>query len=100
MTAQLIYSPEISVAGSRFWLGAGGGAIKHSGSAYDVYGSPMNAAAALGIGSNVSLSHGLSAAIGVSSLLYRWSISDNNGVYQRGFQTDFLAHAGLTLSLR
>jgi len=53
----------------------------------------------LGVGSTIALLHGLGASIAVTSMFYRWDLSNNNGPYQRGMQTDLLAHAGLTLRL-
>jgi hypothetical protein len=100
ITAQAVYRPWPAFDRTRFWLSAGGGVIRHSGSAYAPYGSPTRPAGAFGIGSTFRLSRGLSAGIGITSLLYRWELSDNTGIYQRGFEKDVLAHAGLTFSLR
>jgi hypothetical protein len=99
MTAQVLYglSPVSSI---HFWMSGGGGFIRHAGTAYEPYGSPTQAVGALGLGSTIALPLGLGASVGVTSLLYRWDLSDSRGVYQRGLQTDMLAHAGLTLSLR
>lgn len=100
VTAQALYCATPSFPRSSFWLSAGGGMIRHSGSAYAPYHSPTNAVGALGVGSAIALSRGLAASVGVSSLFYHWALSDSNGLYQRGFETDILAHAGVTLSLR
>lgn len=98
-TAQVVYAVSPAVTRSRFWVSAGGGAIRHAGSSYEPYGSPTHAVGALGIGSTIALLHGLGASIGVNSLFYRWDLANSNGPYQRGMQTDLLAHAGLTLRL-
>jgi hypothetical protein len=100
VTAQAVYGLTPASTRNRFWVSAGGGLIRHSGTAYDPYGSPSHAAGALGFGSTIALPLGLRASVGVTSLLYRWDLSDKLGPYQRGFQTDVLAHGGLTLSLR
>jgi len=100
LTAQAAYVLTPESCGNRLWLTAGGGVIRHSGSSYDPYGSPMNAAGALGLGSAIRLPHGLAASFGISSLLYNWKISDGRGVYQRGFETDLLMHAGMTWNVR
>lgn len=99
VTAQAVYALSPASTRNRFWVSAGGGLIRHAGTSYEPYGSPTHAAGALGFGSTIALSHGLGASLGVTSLLYRWDLSDSRGLYQRGFQTDMLAHAGLTLSL-
>ena len=98
-TAQVVYAVSPAFTRSRFWLSAGGGAIRHAGSSYEPYGSPTHAVGALGVGSTIALLHGLGASIAVTSMFYRWDLSNNNGPYQRGMQTDLLAHAGLTLRL-
>lgn len=100
VTAQAVYLLSPASTARRFWLSAGGGMIRHSGSSYVVYGSLNDPVGALGLGSSIPLWHGLAANLGVSSLLYHWDLRDENGLYQRGFQTDVLAHAGLTLTLR
>jgi len=100
VTAQAVYRLSPTFTNSSFWFSAGGGMIRHSGSAYAPYGSPTHPVGALGVGSTISISHGLKANVGLTSLFYRWNLSDSNGLYQRGFETDALAHAGLSLSLR
>jgi hypothetical protein len=100
VTAQAVYVLSPGFATSRLWLAAGGGMMRHSGSAYTPYGSPTNPVGAVGLGSSIALSRSLAASIGVTSLLYHWQLSDSRGLYQRGFETDVLAHAGLALSLR
>jgi hypothetical protein len=100
VTAQAMYGLTPAFSRNRLWVSAGGGLIQHAGTAYEPYGSPTQAAGALGFGSAISLPLGLRASVGVTSLLYRWDLSNSLGPYQRGFQTDILAHAGLTLSLR
>lgn len=99
-TAQAVYVLSPASSTSRFWLSAGGGMIHHSGSSYTPYGSPTHPVGALGFGSTIALARALGASIGVTSLLYHSDLSDSNGSYQRGFETDVLAHAGLTLTLR
>lgn len=100
VTAQAVYVLSPASSASRFWLSAGGGVIRHSGAGYVPYGSPTNPAGALGLGAAIALPHGLSANLGIASLLYHWELSDSRGLYQRGFETDVLMHAGLTLNLR
>ena len=99
-TAQAVYRLSPPSMQSRFWLSAGGGMIRHSGSSYVAYGNPIHAAGALGVGSIVALTRSAGASFGVTSLLYRWNLSDSRGLYQRGAETDVMAHAGLTLTLR
>jgi hypothetical protein len=84
---------------SRLWVSAGGGAIHHSGSAYERYGSPTHATGVLGLGSSIALPYGLGANVGLTSLFYHWELSDLGVVYQRGFEKDVLWHAGLTLAV-
>jgi hypothetical protein len=98
-TAQAMFGLLPASSRARLWVSAGGGMIHHSGTAYDHYGSPTHGVGVLGLGSAVALSHGLGANVGVTSLLYRWELSDNGALYQRGFEKDLLVHAGLTLSL-
>jgi hypothetical protein len=98
-TAQAMLGLLPASARTRLWVSAGGGMIRHSGTAYDRYGSPTNAVAALGLGSAIALSHGVGANVGVTSLLYHWELTDLGTMYQHGFENDVLLHAGLTLSL-
>jgi hypothetical protein len=98
-TAQAMYGLSGESARNRFWLTAGGGFIRHSGSAYEAFGSPTRPLGALGVGSSFPLWHDLAASVGASSLLYSWELSNAGATYQRGFQTDLLVHAGLTLRL-
>lgn len=99
VTAQAVYALSPESSNHRFWVAAGGGAIRHSGSAYVPYGSPTNPVGTLGLGSTLTFARNLRATFGVSTLLYHWNLSDANGTYQRGFEHDILAHAGVTLNL-
>ena len=97
-TAQAMYALTREER-NRFWLSAGGGLIRHSGTAYEAFGSPTHPVGALGFGSSFALWHDLAASVGASSLLYNWELSNSGATYQRGFQTDLLMHVGLTLRL-
>src|SRR6266550_7092334 len=99
VTAQAVYNFSPGSSRNRLWVAAGGGAIRHSGSAYAPYGSPTNPVGSLGVGSTLTLAKNLRASVGVSSLLYHWNLSDTNGTYQRGFEHDILAHGGITWDL-
>jgi hypothetical protein len=98
-TAQAMYGLSGESARNRFWLTAGGGFIRHSGTAYEAFGSPTRPVGALGVGSSFALWNDLAASVGASSLLYGWELSNAGSMYQRGFQTDLLVHGGLTLRL-
>ena len=99
VTAQAVYNFSPESSRNRLWVAAGGGAIRHSGSAYAPYGSPTNPVGSLGVGSTLTVARNLRASVGVSSLLYHWNLSDTNGTYQRGFEHDILAHGGITWDL-
>jgi hypothetical protein len=99
LTAQLLYSPSLP-SRARVWIGAGGGTVRHGGTAYAAYGSPSRAAIALGAGSKIPLWRGLSVGAGVEGLFYDWELSDRNGTYQGGTETDLIAHLGLSLTVR
>ena len=99
LTAQLLYSPHLP-ARARVWIGAGGGRIKHGGSAYAAYGSPSRAVIASGAGGSLRIWRELSATAGIDGLFYDWKLSDSNGTYQSGTETDVVAHLGLSLTVR
>ncbi|MFL5560654.1 MAG: hypothetical protein ACJ79K_04180 [Gemmatimonadaceae bacterium] len=99
LTAQLLYSPSLP-ARARVWIGAGGGTIKHGGTAYAAYGTPSRAVIALGAGGSIPIWRGLSAGAGIDGLFYNWELSDAAGTYQGGTETDLVAHLGLSLTVR
>ncbi|MFN2602210.1 MAG: hypothetical protein ABR582_05575 [Gemmatimonadaceae bacterium] len=99
VTAEAVYNFSPESSRNRLWVAAGGGAIRHSGSAYAPYGSPTNPVGSLGVGSTLNFAKTLRASVGVNTLLYHWNLSDANGTYQRGFEHDILAHGGITWDL-
>ena len=99
VTAQALYKISPTSAKSALWLGAGGGGIRHSGSSYAPYGSPTHAVGAFGVGSSVPLGRRIVASLGVTGFGYHFAVSDSAGSYQRGWQQDLLAHAGVAVSL-
>lgn len=89
---------------AHLWLGAGGGAIQHGGRTYEPYGRPVNFAAVVGLGSAIRISGGLSANVGVTSMIYdldiRGTPRTDGGVRERGRQVDMLMQTGLSYRLR
>ena len=82
--------------GSRLWLSAGFGLVRHGGSAYARYGSPAQLASVVGLGYAKPIARRLTATLGLSTSLYYIDVSDNNGTsIEHGFQADGLLHAGL-----
>lgn len=99
LTAQLLYRPDLPTRG-QLWLSAGGGAIKHGGTAYAPYGSPSQATLALGAGAALPIWRSFSIAAGIDGLLYEWRLTDGDALYQSGAQSDLVAHLGLSLTVR
>jgi hypothetical protein len=99
MTAQAVFRPALPTR-AQLWMSAGGGVIKHSGTAYAPYGSPTHHTLALGAGGALPIWRGLSATAGVDDLFYHWKIANDLGVYQTGSESDLVARIGLSLTLR
>jgi hypothetical protein len=99
LTAQALFRPQLPTR-AQLWLSAGGGTIKHAGTAYTPYGSPSRTTLALGAGGTVPIWRSVSVAGGVDGLFYDWALSDSYGMYQSGTQTDVVAHLGLSLTVR
>jgi hypothetical protein len=87
---------------SRVWLGAGAGAIRHGGPAYEPFGTPINYGGVIGLGSAIHLIAGLSADLGVTSMIYdlniRGTAQTDPRLSERGRQVDLLLHTGLSYS--
>lgn len=97
-TAQLLYQVIGNPASARFWLSAGGAAVRHGGSAYARFGNPVNYGGALGLGSTFHIKGPLSAELGLTTLIYRMNVTDPNepGLSERGTQVDALIHTGVS----
>ncbi|MBA2684677.1 MAG: hypothetical protein H0U66_09325 [Gemmatimonadaceae bacterium] len=101
-SAQLLFlvTPEAGTA--RVWLGAGGGAIRHGGSTYEPFGTPVNYGAVMSVGSAIRIRGGLSANLGLTSMIYnldiRGTAATDPGLSERGQQVDLLVHTGLSYS--
>jgi hypothetical protein len=87
---------------TRVWASVGAGAIQHGGAAYPSFGKPVNYGGALGVGSAIRISGGLSADIGVTSLIYNLNIrgteATDPGLSERGTQVNVLLRPGLSYS--
>ncbi len=97
-SAQLLFSLLAPSHNSHVWCSAGPGLVRHGGAAYSRYGSPIQLATAVGLGSAVPIAGRLSIDIGVTAFLYNLDVSDSVGTsLEHGFQVDPLVHAGITL---
>jgi hypothetical protein len=101
-TAELLFRVTGDESRARVWLGAGAGAVQHGGDAYANFGNPVNYGGVLGVGSAIRISGGLSADVGVSSMIYNLNIrgnaSNDPGLSERGTQVDMLLRTGLSYS--
>jgi hypothetical protein len=104
-SAQLLFRVTGDNSRARVWVGAGGGAVEHGGAAYEPYGSPVNSAGVLSLGSAIRIAGGLSADVGVTTMIYnldarlRSQLAFDTPVTERGRQTDMLLRTGLSYSL-
>lgn len=102
--AQLLFRVTGNGGRARAWVSAGGGLVKHGGAAYEQFGTPTNFAGVLGVGSAIRITHGLNAELGITTMLYDLNIPSaavphEPGVSERGMQTDFLLHTGLSYTI-
>ncbi len=100
--AQLLFRLTGDGGRARVWLGAGAGAIRHGGEAYRPFGTPVNYGGVIGVGSAIRIIAGLSADLGVTSMIYnlnvRGSTQTDPRLSERGRQVDLLLHTGLSYS--
>jgi hypothetical protein len=101
-TAEMLYRMTGDASRARVWAGAGVGAIQHGGAAYASFGKPVNYGGALSVGSAIRISGGLSADIGVTSLIYNLDIRGTEAtdpvLSESGTQVDMLLRTGLSYS--
>ena len=99
-SAQLLLRLTGGGGRTRAWLGAGAGAIQHDGAAYKPYGSPVNYGGVIGVGSAIRIIAGLSADLGITSMVYslniRGTTQTDPRISERGRQVDMLLHTGLS----
>jgi hypothetical protein len=104
ITAQMLYNFSPSPRRYRLWLSGGGGVVRHEGSAYSDFGSPIDLAGVLGAGATLPITRGLRVTAGASTTLYPFELSMppqlalDDGPLQKGFQRDVLFHFGLSWS--
>ncbi len=101
-TAQMLFRLTNEASRARVWLGAGAGAIQHGGQTYEVFGKPVNIAGVLSAGSAIRISGGLSADVGVTSMIYSLNahaVQDGTALAERGGQVDMLLRTGLSYSI-
>ena len=104
-TAQLLYDFLPTSAGSRAWLSAGPGVVRHGGEAYAGVGSQTDLAGAAGLGGSISISRAVRAAAGVTALFYSYDVAMPADLraagesLQKGFQSDVLVSVGVTWAL-
>jgi len=103
--AQLLYDFLPKSQGSRAWLSAGPGIVRHGGDAYAGVGSQTDLAGAAGLGGSVPITGALSATAGVTALVYSYDVAmpadlrANGESLQKGFQSDVLLSVGVTWAL-
>jgi hypothetical protein len=101
-SAQLLFQVTESASRLRGWVGAGGGAIEHSGRVYERFGKPVNAAGVLELGTALRVGGALNVDIGVTTMIYHLDIrgtpATDIGLSERGQQVDMLLHTGLSYS--
>jgi len=102
-SAQLLYLVTGDNSRARVWVGTGLSLVQHGGKAYEPYGSPVSLGSALGIGSAIRIRGGLSAEVGVSSLIYELNVRGSNStippVSETGTQVDLQLRTGLSYAL-
>jgi hypothetical protein len=97
-SAQFLWAFPASHHNLQVWLSGGGGVIRHGGTAYERYGSPVQLGTALGFGAALPLGNHLVANLGMTTLLYNIDVSDSTGTsLEHGLQVDPLIHAGVSL---
>ena len=101
-TAQLLFRLTRDESRARVWIGAGAGVVQHGGDAYTAFGKPVNYGGVLGLGSAIRIRGGLSADLGLTSMIYNFDIrgitATDPGLSERGKQLDLLLHTGLSYS--
>ena len=102
-SAQVLFRVSGDNSRARVWLGAGGGAVEHGGAAYEQFGSPVNSAGVLSVGSAIRIAGGLSADVGVTTMVYNLDVGRSQltlgaPVRERGQQVDMLLRTGLSYS--
>ena len=105
-SAQILFRATGDDSRARVWFGAGAGAVQHGGSAYEPYGNPVNWAEVLSVGSAFRISGGLSADVGVTTMMYNLDVGVRRGVLspaqqqvtESGGQFDLLLRTGLSYS--
>jgi hypothetical protein len=101
-SVQLLFRLTNDGSRARAWFGAGGGAIQHGGATYAPFGKPVNYGAVFGLGSAIRLAGGLSADLGVTSMVYdldiRGTPQTDVGLREHGRQVDMLMQTGLSYS--
>ncbi len=101
-TAQMLFRVTGDASRARIWLGAGGGAIQHGGLTYAPFGKPVDYGAVASVGSAIRIRGGLSADLGLTSLIYNLNIrgtaATDPNLSERGRQVDMLVHTGLSYS--
>jgi len=85
--------------GTRFWVGAGAGIVRHGGAAYASYESTTDVAGTFGLGTSLRIHGPVRLVAGVTTFLYSFDVQSNGGpTLQHGFQVDLLAHLSLAWS--
>lgn len=102
-SAQLLFRVTGDNSRARAWVSAGGGLVQHDGFAYNQLGKPVNFAGVFGLGSAVRIVGGLSADVGVTSMIYdldvRGTPQNNVQLSERGRQFDMFLRTGLSYAI-
>ncbi len=86
--------------GGRVFLAGGADVIHRSGKAYDGFTGTTDLGGSLGLGSQFRLTDRISMQGDLRAALYQLSLTDPSGLpYSSAFQTDLLAHVGVTVKL-
>lgn len=101
-TAQLLFRLTNDASRARIWLGAGAGEVQHGGQTYEVFGTPVNFAGVFSAGSAIRIIGGLSADVGVTSMIYNFNAhatQAGESLSERGRQVDMVFRTGLSYAL-
>lgn len=102
-SAQLLFLLTRSQSRASVWLGAGGGVVEHGGQTYKPFGTQVDGAGVFSVASAFRIKGGLSADLGVTSLIYYLDAQNmppsSDNLLERGRQFDVLLRTGLSYRL-
>jgi hypothetical protein len=103
-TAAMLVGVMADTSRARIWFEGGAARVQHGGHAYAPFGSPVNYGGAVGIGSAIRLTKGLSAELAFATTIYNMNmVGPNSGllsdISERGTQVDAQFRTGLSYGL-